>query len=491
MKISPARLAASEILLRVETEEAYASNLLASSRYDHLSREDRALAQELTLGTLRWQGQLDFLIEHFAHRKPDRMDAEVLIALRLGLYQLRFLSRIPPHAAINESVNLAKASRARSSAPMVNAILRTAQRAGASLSALIHNIADPLKKLCVETSHPAWLMQRWQPRFGEMQAREFALSHNAAPRTAFRFNDRRAAIEQTSQWLKDHRIDFGQSAIAPQAMVIASGHLSASALPVREAWLYLQDEASQLVAHLAAGRQSGRENAGWSDQAIARQHDSATPQNNTSSGRDEVIISNSELRTLLDVCAAPGSKASLLAVLAPPGSQVMACDLHLHRLQTLRRLLHQSAVDSVHLVQCDAARPLPFPEAMFDAVLLDAPCSGTGTLQRHPEIKWRSNENKIQELAALQRQLLEQAARQVRVGGLLTYAVCSTEPEEGEAIIAQFREQHTEYRDVTRERLTELGLNAEALLTPTSGGRTFTHRHSTESFFFCVLWKRK
>jgi 16S rRNA (cytosine967-C5)-methyltransferase len=148
-------------------------------------------------------------------------------------------------------------------------------------------------------------------------------------------------------------------------------------------------------------------------------------------------------------------------------------------------------VSGIRLVQLDATREAPFAPESFDLVLLDAPCTGLGTLQRHPEIKWRLTEAKIAELAELQKQLLSNAAQQVKPGGLLVYSVCSTEPEEGEDIIAWFRNEHPDYRDMTRERLTELGIEPWPLMTKTFGARTYTHGQGTESFFFCVLWKRR
>ncbi|MGH9841096.1 MAG: transcription antitermination factor NusB, partial [Blastocatellia bacterium] len=247
-KVTPARRAAFDVLWRVATEDAYASALLASPRFDHLSTEDRALMQELALGVLRWQGHLDFLIEQHAKRKLARLDPEVVIALRLGLYQLRFLSRIPAHAAINESVNLVKAQKKLSAAPLANAVLRAAARnAQTDFSAL-----DPLERLSVETSHPAWLLQRWITRFGEEESRELALANNRAPRAAFRFNPRIASETQTRQWFDQQGIGIQPSSLAPNAAVIESGSLSAQSEPVREGWIYLQDEASQLVAHLIA-----------------------------------------------------------------------------------------------------------------------------------------------------------------------------------------------------------------------------------------------
>ena len=469
VKVTDARRAAFEVLWRVETEDAYASNLLAAARYDYLSREDHALAQELTLGVLRWRARLDFLIERYARRKLSKLDPEVVIALRLGLYQLHFLTRIPPHAAINETVNLIKAQGLSSAAPMINAVLRSAQREGpAEAEQAIQSLTDPRQKLSIETSHPPWLLDRWIKRLGVDDTRALALANNTPPRTAFRFNLRRATAERTRTWLAEHGITIRDSALTPRAFVIESGSLAANLEPVREGWLYLQDEASQLVAHLAVS------------------------QGELSNGGSPVNPQSSILNPhLLDLCAAPGSKTTLMASLLPEPAMIVASDLHLHRLRTMKELATRLDQTSINLVQIDATGELPFEAGGFDFVLVDAPCSGLGTLQRHPEIKWRIAVEKIHELALLQKRLLAHAARQVRVGGLLTYSVCSTELEEGEEVMAEFRATHSEFRDMTRERLIELGIDPAELLTATHGARTFTHRHGAESFFVCALWKRR
>jgi len=458
-KVTPARRAAFDALRRVETQTAYASHLLASEAKPALGRPDRALLQELTLGVLRWQGLLDFLIERYARRPVSGLDPDVTIVLRLGLYQLRFLDRIPAHAAINESVNLTRERKLASAAPFVNAVLRAAQReAETGIHDLILSINDPLLRLSVETSHPPWLIERWLMRYGEGEARALALAGNSTPPVAFRFNPGRSTIDQTRAWFADNGISIRDSTLAPQAAVIASGHLTADSEPVREGWIYVQDEASQLVAHVAAAN----------------------------------AVSSGHTLRVLDVCAAPGGKTSLVAALAGIDAQIVAADLHHHRLLTMKALAARLGVPPFELIQLDAAQQLPFSEpGRFDIVLLDAPCSGLGSLQRHPEIKWRAKKEKIGELAALQKQLISQAVRQLRPGGLLTYSVCSTEPEEGEEVVASLRLEHPELRDVTRERLLELGLGTTDLLTSNHGARTFTHRHGSESFFLCVFWKRR
>lgn len=460
--VSPARAAAFEILLRVAEEDAYAGNLLASERYAKLSREDHALTQELVLGVLRWQSLLDFLIERYAGRPLSKLDLEAVISLRMGLYQLKHLSRVPSHAATNEAVNLVKRHKKQSAAPLVNATLRAAQRdTGFNFDRVGKELGDELQAEAIETAHPRWLLERWRKHLGEREARELALANNQPPRTAFRLNARRQSLEQTRPWLKERKIEVRESKLVPKAFTTRNGGVLAQSEAVRKGWIYLQDEASQLVARVAGTNLQSQ------------------------------ISDLSKPPKVLDVCAAPGSKTSLLAALLPEKSLIVAGDLHAHRLRTMKELNARLAVEHIRLAQYDAARELPFAPESFDLVLLDAPCTGLGTLQRHPEIKWRMTEAKISELAELQKHLLVNAALQVRPGGLLVYAVCSTEPEEGEDIIARFRQENPGFRDLTRERLTELGIEPGRLLTQTFGARTFTHRHDTESFFFCVLWKRR
>jgi 16S rRNA (cytosine967-C5)-methyltransferase len=458
MQITRARLAAFDILRRVADEGAYASNLLASEGLSDLGREDRALVQTLVLGVLRWQRQLDFLIEHYSRRGTGALDTAVVLALRLGLYQLRFLERVPAHAAINESVNLTRKHKVASASGFVNGVLRSAQRQMSTpITELIPPGVGDVERLSIETAHPQWLLERWVSRYGASDARALALANNETPQTALRLNLRRASKESIVRWFDENSLAVRDSLLSPDALIQEEGYLSPASKPIREGWVYPQDECSQLVAHLAIDLGGNSESAALK---------------------------------ILDLCAAPGSKTSLMESLLPGGG-IIACDIHRHRLRTLLKLAQVSGANRILPVQLDATGDLPFAEDSFDAVLLDAPCSGLGTLQRHPEIKWRVTADNISELSHLQRSLIESGAKVLRPGGLLTYSVCTTEPEEGEEIIASFKSAHPEYRDVTRERLVESGLNAGELLTSTYGARSFTHRDKCESFFFCVLWKRK
>src|SRR5712691_10018331 len=382
MTTSPARRAAFQILRRVELEGAYASVLLASLDRE-MREDDRALCHELVLGVERRKLWLDRAIEHFAKRSIDKIDLPVKLALRLGLYQLRFLSRIPPSAAVNESVNLVRAAGLRSAASFANAVLRQATREPDYDPTAVTIDAD--EKLAIETSHPRWLIRRWANAFGFEEAARFAHANNEPAPIAFRLTAKAHANPDAAQEIIKELERAGAqvppSKIAPDAWRIAryrtptlrgSEHVGSGEQQIttpahlrelsRDGRIYLQDEASQLVAHLLGAQPGDR---------------------------------------VLDVCAAPGSKTTHLAALAPR-ALIVAGDFHAHRLGTLKRIARQQGADNITSVACDAAHRLPFADASFDRVLVDAPCSGTGTLRRHPEIRWRFNAADIAELSSKQ-----------------------------------------------------------------------------------------
>ena len=432
MTTSPARRAAFQILRRVELEGAYASVLLAGLDPE-MREDDRALCHELVLGVLRRQLWLDRLIEHFAKRSIDKIDLPVKLALRLGLYQLRFLSRIPPSAAVNESVNLVRAAGLRSAASFANAVLRHATREpDYDPTAGVESAAE---KLAIETSHPLWLIERWTSAFGFAETEALARANNEPAPVAFRFTQRRKDAKQIIEELESKGAQVSPSKIAPDAWRVDGAGGAVREL-TRDGLIYLQDEASQLVAHLLGAQPGDR---------------------------------------VLDVCAAPGSKTTHLAALAPQ-ALIIAGDLHAHRLRTLSELAKQQGADNITPVACDATQRLPFAEASFDRVLVDAPCSGTGTLRRNPEIRWRLNAADIAELSAKQISILSKAAAMVRPGGRLVYSTCALEPEEDEAVVEKFVKEHNEFAQVRLAAPNDLQ-------TETGAIRTWPHRHGTDGFF--------
>jgi 16S rRNA (cytosine967-C5)-methyltransferase len=435
--VSPARRAAFEILRRVEDEGAFASVLLAVSD-EEMRAEDRALCYELVMGVLRWQLWLDALIEHYAGRKAESLDEPVRRALRLGLYQLRFLSRIPASAIVNEAVNLAYLARLRSAAGFINAVLRRATRE--PLFDPAEKIADPLERLAIETSHPAWLLERWAKSFGLEEAEKFARANNQQPPVAFRLTSKNHDGQSILSELRE-----AGAKVTPSQVVPAAWRVEGAGAVVRRlagaGVIYLQDEASQLVAHVLEAKAKER---------------------------------------VLDVCAAPGSKTTHLAALAPDARLIVACDLYEHRLRTVLETASRAGVKNIEALAHDATAALPFAAQAFDRVLVDAPCAGTGTLRRNPEIRWRISAVDISDLSARQRLILSNAASAVRSKGRLVYSTCSVETEENENVVASFLQEHTEFR--------QLAVHAPASLKRADGSlRTWPQRDGTDGFFVAAF----
>ena len=435
MHISPARRAAFEILRRIEDEDAYSSALLARAETS-LNAKDRALCHELVLGVLRRQLWLDLTLEHFASREVHSLDLPVVIALRLGLYQLRFLSRIPASAAINESVNLVKTARVKSAAPFVNAILRRATREPNFDPAA--QVSGPTEQLAIETSHPCWLIERWIQQFGIEEAAAMARANNEPASNAFRFTAKARSLNLGLDDLSESGLGLQPSSITPDCWRVVD-RTGDGARQLRrlaaEGLIYFQDEASQLVAHLIAAHDQNR---------------------------------------VLDVCAAPGSKSTLIAALAL-NTRIVACDLYEHRLRATRKLVELQGAMNIDFLVHDATFRLPFAEKSFGRVLVDAPCSGTGTLRHNPEIRWRLQPIDIEQLADKQKAILHHASAAVEAGGLLLYSTCSIEKEENEEVASDFLKSH---RDFEMARLS-----AQHSATDTGFVRTWPHRDQTDGFF--------
>ena len=379
---------------------------------------------ELVLGVLRWQLWLDKTIEHFARRRIETLDLAVRLALRLGLYQLRFLTRIPASAAVNESVNLVRSAKLSSAAAFVNAVLRRSIREVDYDPA--SDAKDPIEKLAIETSHPVWLIERWTDAFGVVETQNFARANNLVPPTAFRL------VEGDSSEILDRLREANgiveQSTVAQNAWRV-SGATSVVRELAASGQIYLQDEASQLVAQTVDLQPNER---------------------------------------ALDLCAAPGGKTTLMAARAGNRGLIVAADRSAKRLETVTKSSALHNLKSIKSVLLDAANQLPFENSVFDRILVDAPCSGTGTLRRNPEIRWRISEDDIHTLAAQQKLFLHQAARVLKPGGQLVYSTCSVEREENEEVIRAFLQSHTNFQAI-------------------STTRTWPHVEGTDGFFIASL----
>ena len=453
MAISAARRIAFEVLRRVASEEAYAADLLYAKLEPGIKKADASLATELTLGVLRWQRLLDFLLQRYLQRPCDQLDLEVLLALRLGLYQLRYLDRVPPHAAIDESVELAKRARKSSAAGMVNAALRRATAeakiAGQELGRLIDAGTAEEERLGILNSHPAWLVARWLGSFGRERTTALLEANNRpAPLCCAVLEEE--ASERVADSLRKSGLGVTPGRWLRGALQISGGN-AATSEAYRTGQVNLQDEASQMVAHLVDARDSQR---------------------------------------ILDACAAPGGKTMILARAAGPRGRVVAGDIHEHRLRIIQQQLTRTGIMNVSLVALDATRPLPFSPG-FDRVLIDAPCSGTGTLSRNPEIRWRLKPEDLNEAQRSQIAMLRNALWSAGKSGRVVYSTCSLEPEENENVVAAALAEAPEWQVISGQAILAPHLREAASVEKLfeSGGffRTFPPEHGTDGFFTAVL----
>jgi 16S rRNA (cytosine967-C5)-methyltransferase len=448
MPVSPARAAAADILLRVEQQNAYASELLHSLRYAKLSSADHGLTTELVMGVLRWRSLLDHEISQACSQKLEKLDPEVLIALRLAAYQIIFLDRVPKRAAVHESVELVKRARKRSAVPFANAVLRKLanQTRGFRETPAIADVTSVVE-LSERSAHPEWLVKRWVNELGYHAAQQVCAHDQRTPETAI----------QLGQAGLDHEID---DELKQGGIQLAPGRLLASARRVQlgdvtrtRAFLdgrsAVQDEASQLVA-LLVGRGS----------------------------------------SILDCCAAPGGKTRLIAQ-RNPDAAIVAIELHSHRARLLRK---QVPAQNVQVVTADV-RDLPVSIA-FDRVLADVPCSGTGTLARNPEIKWRLRPEDLGDLQIRQLAILRAAMQHVAPGGRLVYSTCSLEPEENSQVVEKAIAADSSFHVLdSRHELERLHSSSELVwndLDSLMSGpyiRTIPGVHPCDGFFVAILGK--
>lgn len=446
--VSQARRAAYEILRAVERGRAHSDDLLRGRAVSALTGADRNLATALVLGVLRWQIRLDHQIKALLQRPNAKLDAEVLIALHLGAFQLLHLDRIPAHAAIDESVELTKQAGHSFAARMVNAVLR---KIGGSRSNFSEGTPS---ELALATAHPAWMVERWVEFYGLEMARAICLHGQTQPALTLRLADAEAERE-----LAASGVTLKAGELLTAARTVVSGDVTALCGGRGR----MQDEGSQLVAEIAA----------------------------------RAMDLNQKGKRLLDLCAAPGGKTLILAE-RNPGAQIVACEAKAERYKKLRERM----ADYAEQVECREADATTFGEGdSFDLVLADVPCSGTGTLGRNPEIRHRLRAEDLPRQAERQKAVLTAALRAVKAGGRVVYSTCSLEPEENEqvvdAVLAEERAaQQVPLGPVLDTLLADgilIGLGAARLrssLTSEGALRLLPDTVHTDGFFIAMLEKR-
>ncbi len=437
------RRVALEILLRVETSEAYANLLLDDRlRKASLSRLDRALLTELVYGVLRWQGKLDWALEPLLDRPLARLEPVVRQLLRLGAYQLICLTRIPHFAAVDETVSLARQVGAGSGAGYVNAVLRALSRQGAPRPP--DPAVDPLAYWTGAGSHPAWLAARWLSRLGPLEAGELMAANNRTPPLTLAVNRLKAEGRDVLRSLAETGAEVTPGCFFPD-IVALRGAGSPEVLPGYSAGhLIPMDEAAALPV-AALDLMPGQR--------------------------------------VLDACAGGGGKSALIAAAVGRAGEVVALDRSPRAVRRLNAAALRLGLAMVRPRLYDAREAGGAWCSEFPRVLLDAPCSGLGTVRRRPEIKWRRRPEDLPRAAVLQAELLEGTAGAVAPGGLLVYSTCSLEPEETDDVVARFLGRHPDFA------LEAPGLSLQPFAVSAARGllRAWPHRHGTDGFFVARL----
>ena len=440
------RREAFRILRRVEDAGAFASVLLERPAVELNDPRDVSLLVEIVLGVLRRRSQLDYAIAAAAARPLNDVDRAVLTALRIGAYALLFLDRIPDFAAVDTAVALVKDAGLAKAAGFANGVLRRVAREGQALLPQPPKRGD-VEGLAVYRSHPTWLADRMVARAGWDDADALMAANNEPAATVLVPWPDAGASTALAAALQADDVHVAPCRFVPGALRVVSG-VPPRAAAFREGGCFIQDEASQLAGSMFGG-------------AVGP--------------------------SVLDVCAAPGGKTLSLASRLVEGGWVVAADRHVKRLLRLSQNVSRLRAANVLPLAADMSRPSPL-SCLFDDVLVDAPCSGTGTLRRHPEIRWRLKPEELPMLARRQLLILRAASALVRPGGRLVYSVCSVEPEEGESVIAAFLDEHAEF--VRADPRAGLLPAARTLIGADLALRTAPTDDGMDGFFAALLTRR-
>jgi 16S rRNA (cytosine967-C5)-methyltransferase len=408
-----------------------------------LKSADRGLVTELVYGSVRRSRTLDTLIDQLGKKKAHQQPPDLRTILHLGLYQLRYQQRIPPSAAVNTTVELAKENGFKGLAGFVNGLLRQYQRLAATNDPLKLPV-EPVERLGICHSFPDWIIRIWVEQLGLAQTEQLCQWFNQSPTIDLRVNPLQASIEEVASAIKSVGVNVQRLPQLPQALRVTGGTGTIQQLPgFSEGWWTVQDSSAQLVSHLL----------------------------NPQAG--DVVI---------DACAAPGGKTTHLAELIGDRGKIWACDQAASRLRKLQENTQRLQLQSIQICTGDS-RNFPQFTNCADAVLLDAPCSGLGTLHRRPDIRWRSTPATVEELSTLQRQLLDQAATWVKPGGVLVYATCTLHPQENEEIIQPFLEDHSHWHIAPPPSNSPLS----NFSTPPGWLKVWPHQHQMDGFFMVKL----
>ncbi|QKX49140.1 16S rRNA (cytosine(967)-C(5))-methyltransferase RsmB [Planococcus glaciei] len=408
------RDAAFSILWAVENKQAYSNLLLHQTIQSHgIADKNKGLLTEITYGTLQHQMTLDYYLEPYLKGK---IEPWVKILLRMSLYQIVYLDRIPAHAVVHEAVEIAKRRGHGGVASVVNGVLRSVQRSGVRS---FNTISDPYEKIAIETSHPVWMIKRWAEQFGLEKTREMALENNKIPPQTVRVNTVQATPEEVIEMLESEGLEAVQSELVPECLIVTNGQPAKTAT-FEKGFITIQDESSMLPAYAL---QVGPE------------------------------------MEVLDMCAAPGGKTTHIAEKMQNKGQLFAMDLHQHKIklidETAKRLGHTVIETEVGDGKKSVER---FGVEKFDRILVDAPCSGLGVIKRKPDIKYTKKEADFARLQEIQLELLDQASQLLKPDGIMVYSTCTVDSIENRGTAERFLKDHPEMEKIEVALPKALGL---------------------------------
>ncbi|SFM65417.1 16S rRNA (cytosine(967)-C(5))-methyltransferase RsmB [Thermodesulforhabdus norvegica] len=450
------RALAYHVLLHIEQKNVHPDKLLRALLKNHpyLSPADRALITELVYGTLRWQGRLDWHVQKLSRVSFEKIKPEVRVLLRLGLYQLFFLNRIPDHAAVNETVRIARATQPRYIVSFVNGILREAARRGPDEWEWPDPEREPGKFIAVTTSHPLWFVEKLAKKFPYDEIVEICEANNRVAPLVFRFHPEKVSLETLSDWFRERSCSVEEGRYLRNALRVKGLREDLSQMePFVKGWIQVQDEASQLVGYMVYPLAGER---------------------------------------VLDLCCGHGVKTTQLAFLMEGKGEIVAVDSAAWKLESLEENARRLGVSIITPLVSDV-RSLSADEiGLFDRVLLDAPCTGWGTVRRNPDIKWKTHPRDPWRISRLQWDLLSHASLFVQPGGTLTYATCSIFDEENLEVAVKFEKSFGWSRKIWggNKGIRPGDLLPEVDEIVRDGYiQTFPHRHDVDGFFV-ITWER-
>ena len=403
------RDAALSILLAIDKNQAYSNLLLHETIKRHkIETKDRALLTEITYGTLQYKMTLDYFLEPFVRGKIDHW---VRWLLRLSLYQMHYLTRIPPHAAVNEAVEIAKRRGHQGIASTVNGILRSILRQGVPS---LEDIKDPIERLSIESSHPHRLVERFVENYGLDVATEMLHENNVPPLQTVRVNATKATVAEAIASLEAEGLTAKQSDMMPECLHVTNGQ-PARTQAFKDGLITIQDESSMIPAN---------------------------------------VLNPTPGMRVLDMCAAPGGKTTHLAEIMNNEGSILATDLHPHKLDLIDHNTERLGLEIVQTAPIDGRKAPEFLQVeSFDAVLVDAPCSGLGVIRRKPDIKYTKREEDLENLQKIQLALLDAAVKVLKQDGKLVYSTCTVDQQENEGTVQAFLNEHPEMEAVQLESL--------------------------------------